>query len=127
MQFQETIKIDLPTIQAIKVNSKNKIKLLENLLEEQKDKIIRVLNSYDHFDGTLGEVHDCDIDEDSIRINKKGIGEFRVDFQVYYYFGCADIDKEYEQEMNFIIEVNLNNQDAEIIGEVWDERQEDDF
>ncbi len=127
MQYKEKIPIDKTTVQAIQNNHEDKLELLTESLLKEKETIISLLNNYDYYNDTHGQVYDFEIEDDSVFIESDGTGGFRVLFQVYYYFGCDDMNSEHDQEMSIEIIINLQNNEAELVGEFWKEREPDEF
>lgn len=127
MQHKETISLSKATIKAIESDSENKIELLTESILNESDTIVSLLNNYDYFNDTHGEISDFEIQEGSMYINNDGRGGFRVEYKVYYYFGCDNLNRDYDQEMELKIEANLKTNEAVIIGESWKEREPDEF
>lgn len=127
MQYSETITIDDSIIQAIQEDSEDKLDLLLDLILQEKEVIVSLLNSYDHYVDTHGQVYDFEIEDDSLYIDNDGEGGFRVEFQVHYYFGCDNLNKQYDQEMELTITTDFSKREIEITGEQRNEREPDEF
>jgi hypothetical protein len=127
MQFSETISVDDATIQAVQEDSEDKLDLLYDIIRQQKEKVVTLLNSYDHYVDTHGQVYDFEIEDDSIYIDSNGEGGFRVGFKVYYYFGCDDMNTDYDQEMEMTIVTDFRRREIEIIGEEQKKREPDEY
>lgn len=127
MIYSETLFIDLDLLIAIKKNNVNKHDCFLKFLDTNNNHILNLLNGYDYFDGTEGQVYNYLINEESITIDVNGNGSFTVEFTVHNYYGCADLNKEYEREMDLSFQINFINNQMEVTGENWEERAEEEI
>ncbi|PKQ44206.1 hypothetical protein [Confluentibacter flavum] len=127
MQHNRTFILETDLLEAIKSNAETVNDIFINNLDVDNSSILTLLNSYDYFDGTQGQVYSYTIDENSIYIDENGNGEFTVEFTAHHYYGCADLDKEYEHEMSLTFNINFISKEMVLIGEFWDERQEEEI
>ena len=127
MQYKEIIPIDKITSLAIANNLDEKIALFERLLLKEKDTIINVLNSYNYFDSTTGRVHNFKIKDGSVYLDNSTTGGFCAVYQVHYHFGCDDVHSVHNQQMRMSVSFDFKNNQAEIAGEFWKEREPEEF
>lgn len=90
--------------------------------EDIESDIESLLGNYDHFIDTTGEVFGVEIMEGEI--NAKGVGYLYVEYQVEYYYGCADQNTTTEEEMNIDVTINLSTGEITLVGEERQDRQE---
>ena len=99
--------------QEIEVSSLFKNRLSESsdpgeLVKEviTEEEINNLLNQYDHWAGARGDIYNAEII--NIEVDKTGTGFMEVEYEVHYYFGCDDMNKEYEEDMIIDIELQGN-------------------
>lgn len=90
-----------------------------------EDEIVSLLNNYDHYQDTHGQVYTVEIVAGEM--NRDGIGWMQVEYEVHYYFGCEDLNKEYEEEMIIEISVDFHNMEITITGENEEKREPDEY
>lgn len=91
-------------------------------LDDDTNTIERLLFNYD-FD--TGSIHNVEIVDGEI--SKEGKGVLNVEFEVYYYFGCDDINRTDNDEMEIKVSINLRNGEITLIGEEQQERLPDEY
>lgn len=120
MKASSEISLSAKELEIVKTNDENAIKeVFENYLSD----IESLLNRYDHYAGTHGDICNAEIVEvftgDDLGIN--------VNYEVFYYFGCADQDTTSEEYMTIDIVVDYKNQTATLTGEDRAEREPDEY
>lgn len=91
-------------------------------LDDNTNTIERLLFNYDYDRGSIQNVEIVDGE-----ISKEGKGVIHVEFEVFYDFGCDDINRTIEVEMTIKVSVNFRNGQITITGEEQPERLPDEY
>lgn len=123
MRHHEQIKLSKKCIAA--VSKKDEKTVMDEL--SGAGEILTLLRDYDHFADTNGEIDGFTI----IRVIFSDSSDNQFSIEVYYtvtyYFGCADMNDEREEEMVIEIDINPQTNEAVLIGENEEKREPDDF
>lgn len=96
-------------------------KLIKEVISEHD--ILSLLNQYDYWAGTRGDIYSADII--NMEINNEGHGYMEVEYEVHYYFGCDDMNTESEETM--IIDIEFQGNTIILTGENEEVRDPDDY
>lgn len=102
-------------------SSDNPSKLVEEVISEND--ILSLLHKYDYWDNTRGEIYSTLIDE--IEVDNEGNGYMNIQYDVDYYFGCADVNRSDEAHMT--IDIELKGQILVLTGENEEIREPDEY
>ena len=127
MKPKANFELNPVVIDAIRNNTHDHIQLLCDELNNHPD-IVTSLHGFDAFwDGTYGEVHQVEIDPDSVQITSKWKGSFNAEFEVSYFFSCDDLNSSRDESMTFEFEIDIVSGEILIEGEEVEERSPDEL
>jgi hypothetical protein len=125
MQYSQSIVVSPLFLAAFSKGSEGKQALIKVQLDTYRNDISSLLSSY-HW-AEKGSVEKVEIDLDSIMIDEKGNGRFKVKYAINIHYGCSDIDTDLDKSMFITINTDMDSQKAILMGEYIPEREPDDF
>ena len=124
---QITIQLDREVVEAIYGDKSNKVELLFSDLNRHSSLAEMLHGLPCFFQDTNGEVHEVEIEEDTLIVDLNGIGSFWANFNVLYYFSCDDLNKQKEERMLMNFTIDKNTREIHIEGEKCHEREPDGY
>lgn len=123
MKHSHSINLSQNCIDQIIQGSDDAFDILKNEISEHDLEII--IDKYDHYNGTRGEIYNPVITDGNI--NQDGNGSLVIQYDVEYYFGCDDFNRLDEDEMEINISIDTNNCTAKLVGPEEIIRDPDDY
>lgn len=125
MQYSQSIVVSPLLFVTFNKESNDRQALIKVQLDTYHNDISSLLTSYHWTE--KGSVEMMEIDLDSIIIDEKGNGGFKVRYAINIHYGCSDIDIYLDKSMSININTDIISQKAILIGEYIPEREPDDF
>lgn len=91
-------------------------------VDDYHGNIEQLLFNYDYGHGTIQNVEITDGE-----VSKDGKGILNVVFEVFYDYGCDDISRTDEDEMEIKVSINFRNGEITVTGEEQQERLPDEY
>lgn len=125
MQEKTTLILSQPTLQAIRSGQGAHTALYAEL-QQQQGKLESLLTGY-HFT-SRERVFNLAVEQDSVKINANGTGNFVVHYSIGMFNACADLDHTGQTRMTVSVAVtNFDTGDTTLTGEYIPEREPDGF
>jgi hypothetical protein len=127
MRPSTTIELLPKTIEAIRTSSDDMEELILIDFERNQESITEMLKHYESDKEATGQVYNYD-DIVILSMTQEGQGDITINFTVFVYSGCRDINANIEEKISAEIRVDFGGQTATLIGqELMPERDPDEF